>query len=134
MSRTINQRRAAFALACVRGYQGDTDKMSTHIHKTPIRILQNGLGQALAFLLSDAASDGGAPARNLYDKLQEWLCGNRDDSYPCRIYTGDPADLIKRLVEGDRAAYLHAQEEALLLFNWLKKFSDAYLGQPVGGR
>lgn len=133
MSRRIDQRRAAFALTFVRGYPGDTamvDKMSTHIQKTPIRILQNGLGQALAFLLSD----GGEPAHDLYDKLQEWLCGDRNESCPCRVYTTGPVDLIKRLVEGDRAAYLRAQEEALLLFNWIKKFSDAYLGQPVGGR
>lgn len=134
MSRTIEQKRAAFALTFVKNYHGDKDKMSTHIHKTPIRILQNGLGQALAFLLSDAASTGGDAARELYNKLQEWLCGDRSDSHPCRVYLGNPTDLIKRLVEGDRASYLRAQEEGLLLFNWLKKFADAYLGQPVGGR
>lgn len=127
MNRTVGQKRAAFALAFVRSYAGNKEKMSTHIHKTPIRALQNGLGQALAFLLSDAASEDGAAARDLYQTLQVWLCGARDEDHPCRIYTGATPDLIKQLTEGDRAAYLRAQEESLVLFDWLTKFGDAYL-------
>jgi hypothetical protein len=34
---------------------------------------------------------------------------------------------MRQLVEGDRAKYLRAQEEAVALFTWLKKFADAYL-------
>ena len=129
MSRTVSQKRAAFALKFVRDYRDnkDKEKMTTHVHKTPIRALQNGLGQALAFLCADAAGDDGKAAEDLYQKLQEWLCGTRDENHPCRIYAGAPVDLIKRLVEGDRATYLRAQEETLRLFDWLTKFADAYL-------
>lgn len=141
MSRTVSQRRAEFALEFVHDYRvkarpGDNDKMSTHINKTPIRILQNGLGQALAFLLADAKGSAAAPAQRLYDEMQKWLCGQRDrESFPCRVY-GDGASphLIDHLVQGDRARYMAAQDEALRLFVWLKKFSDAYLGEPVAGQ
>jgi CRISPR/Cas system CMR-associated protein Cmr5 small subunit len=34
---------------------------------------------------------------------------------------------MKQLIEGDRQQYMLAQEEALKLFAWLKKFADAYL-------
>lgn len=50
-----------------------------------------------------------------------------DKDQPCRIYP--EGDLITQLMAGDRRAYLRAQEEALLLFDWLTKFADAYLGK-----
>ncbi|MBI3635414.1 MAG: type III-B CRISPR module-associated protein Cmr5 [Candidatus Rokubacteria bacterium] len=137
MSRTVSQRRAEFALEFVNSYLAnarptDVDKMSTHINKTPIRILQNGLGQALAFLLADAEGKA-TPAQRLYDEMQKWLCGQRDrDLFPCRVYSDGPTShLMRQLVEGDRAKYLAAQEEALRLFTWLKKFADAYLSVPA---
>lgn len=130
MSRTIGQKRATFALEFITAYEGDPasrDKIHTHINKTPIRILQNGLGQALAFLLADAEGRALAPARVLYGALDDWLCGTRLDPRPCRVYADAQGDLMAQLVRGDRVAYIRAQEEALQLFTWLKKFADAYL-------
>ena len=130
MSRTIEQQRAAFALGFVKDYEGEKATKGTlakHIQKTPIRILQNGFGQALAFLLSDNAGKKGEkrePSGKIYDCLEKWLCA---DGQPCRVYTANPADLMKNLVDGSRGNYLRAQAEALALFIWLKKFSDAYL-------
>ena len=135
MSRTLDQRRASFALAFITSYragEGGGEKLSTHVHKTPIRILQNGLGQALAYLVADAKP----PARALYEHLQEWLCGQVDDRHPCRVYPpaasgGGTSELLVSLIGGDRAPYLRAQDEALRLFAWLKKFADAYLTVPT---
>jgi hypothetical protein len=42
-----------------------------------------------------------------------------------RIYTG--AELINALVNDSRSDYFRVQEEALILFNGLKKFADAKL-------
>lgn len=137
MSRLLSQQRAAFALQKIQGFsdpprnrnnEGKQEKMSTHLHKTPIRILSNGLGQALAFLLSDNGSEIGVKRKEsgqLYDWLCEWLCGNADENQPCRVYPA--GDLIAQLMAGDRRDYLRAQEETLLLFDWLAKFADAYL-------
>lgn len=139
MRRMLSQQRAAFALRKVQDFtdtarnprhERKPDKMSTHLHKTPIRILSNGLGQALAFLLSDNEGESGAKRKEsgqLYDWLTEWLCGEADENQPCSVYPA--GDLITQLMVGDRRAYLHAQEEALLLFDWLTKFADAYLGK-----
>ena len=127
MNRTLEQPRATYALRFITGFTGDKTKLSTHIQKTPIRILQNGLGQALAFLLADSEGDTGSPSCTLYDHLQDWLCGPYTNDRPCRVYDGQQYNLIKQLIEGRRDEYLLAQEEALKLFTWLKKFADAYL-------
>lgn len=127
MSRSLEQNRATYALNFVQPFSGDKPKLQTHIQKTPIRVLQNGLGQALAFLLADSEGKTNTPSHQLYDHLQDWLCGATSDSRPCRIYSGQQCNLMKQLIEGDRQQYMLAQEEALKLFAWLKKFADAYL-------
>lgn len=125
MSRTLEQRRAEFALEFINGQlQGDKEKLSTHIHKSPSLILQCGLGQALAFLLADAGKEQ-KPSKILYEKLQEWLCGTPDEKHPVRVY--EETELIEALIKGTRSDYFRAQEESLMLFNWLKKFAAAKL-------
>ncbi len=133
MSRAIEQKRAKHALDFVDRFKTADSKvqkkLSTHIQKTPIRILQNGIGQAAAFLLADAEQIRTEPSYKLYAHMQDWLCGPADQNYPSRVYgcQQNQANLMKQLIEGDRASYVRAQEEALALFTWLKKFADAYL-------
>ena len=136
MSRTIEQRRAAFALKFIDEFikaqetqsKDDTkkakEKLSTHIHKMPSLILQCGLGQALGFLLADAGGKS-TPSKMLYEILQNWLCGTSDDEHPIRVYS--QSQLMEALVTGDKSHYFRAQEESLLLLNWLKKFAAAKL-------
>ncbi|MGR8935042.1 MAG: type III-B CRISPR module-associated protein Cmr5 [Gammaproteobacteria bacterium] len=129
MSRTLEQRRAAFALQFIdQQLQRDKeyrDKLNTHIHKSPSLILQCGLGQALAFLLADAEGEP-KPSQTLYNTLQDWLCGpDNVEQCPMRIY--QQTGLIEALVNGSREEYFRAQEESLMLFNWLKKFAAAKL-------
>lgn len=145
MNRTLAQQRASFSLLCIQGFKQaveslpDDDKrkkklqkMATHISKTPIRIINHGLGQALAFLLSDNEGKHGTERKEsgqLYDWLQDWLCGINDNSHGCRVYPNPSSNLIQQLVENDRQYYVRAHEEALALFDWLKKFADAELGK-----
>ena len=128
MSRTVEQYRAAFSLAFIGRMEASPSevkaKLSTHIHKLPSLILQCGLGQALAFLLADAGKDD-KPSKWLYQELQTWLCGQPKAPYPMRVYGG--AKLMDELVNGSRSEYCHAQEEALRLLDWLKKFAAAKL-------
>ncbi len=125
MNRTVEQRRAAFALAFIETIEQDKEKFSTHIHKSPSLILQCGLGQALAFLLADAEGNENKPSKKLYNTLQQWLCGAKDENHPMRLYTN--AELINALVNGSRSDYFRAQEEAVMLLNWLNKFGPAKL-------
>ncbi|MGH8608165.1 MAG: type III-B CRISPR module-associated protein Cmr5 [Gammaproteobacteria bacterium] len=131
MNRTLEQRRAAYALEFVTRNTGEqANQLDTHIQNTPIRILQNGLGQALAFLLANNERKSGAERKAsglLYDHLEVWLCGPRNDDMPCRIYDGQQCNLMKQLITGERSQYLLAQDESLALFAWLKMFAKAYL-------
>lgn len=135
MSRTREQHRAQYALKFVKDYAEDQvsenkAKMHTHTQKAPIQILQNGLGQMLAFLLADnegKKDDKKKSSGTLYAHLEEWLCGDPQPDYPCRVYLRK--GLIEELVAGDRNQYTQAQQEALALFTWLKKFAAAWLDE-----
>lgn len=131
MTRTNDQKRAAFALEFIREekIRGEKERaeMLTRIHKAPMQVLQNGLGQALVFLLAD---DGGKvnSSGRLYGRLQDWLCGpHQNDIRPCRIYSEGVPDLIKQLVKGERQQYMRAEREAVVLLTWMKKFGEAWL-------
>jgi len=131
VSQTLEQKRAVYTLGFINAHvkddPADKAKLATQIQKTPIRILQNGLGQALAFLLADDKGKHTDPSYKLYLHLQGWLCGADSLDHPCRIYGGQQCNLMEQLMEGSRAQYLQAQEEAIRLFAWLKKFADACL-------
>lgn len=127
-ARTLAQQRAAFALEKieqVKGWPNESKaKYARLARKLPAMVLHNGLGQALAFHLADAKDDSRAPAGALVLHLTEWLAKRS-------LYAGlDPAQLdslISKLVAGDSRAYLRAQQETLALFDWMKKFADAFL-------
>jgi CRISPR type III-B/RAMP module-associated protein Cmr5 len=136
MSRTIDQKRAAFALAFVHEHkeQDYKEKLLTHILKAPAQILQNSLGQMLAFLLADNEGNWSdqkiKPSGILYKRIEQWLCGaDVSDSHPCRVYIGDTPDLIRQIVDGSRQDYIRAQRETLALLGWTKKFAEAWLKQ-----
>ena len=133
MSRLQEQKRADFSLKKIRSCQSvDLEDLLRHIRQTPVRILTNGLGQALAFLLADTASgdnENNSPKKastELYEWLTEWLCGKSSPEQPARVYPSNK-DLMKQLMEGKRKEYILAQEEMLRLFVWLKKFAEAGL-------
>jgi CRISPR-associated protein Cmr5 len=113
----LSQKRAAYAHERVKENEKDRD-YARLCRNLPVMLLQNGLGQSLAFLLSKGSED--AP-RRLYGDISGWLIGER------RIYSGN--GLIEAVMEGDRRRYMAAQEEALELSGWLKRFADATIGR-----
>lgn len=129
MSQTLEQKRAKYALQIVMKQKdtGNAEGYGRHVRKLPAMILNNGLGQALAFLLAD----GKEPSKKLYEDMQEWLRGESKADRPRRIYAGSE-ELIKLLMAGDRSQYLQAQDETLKLLTWMKKFADAYLPKSGG--
>lgn len=131
MNRTLDQRRAAHALACVdavgkepKWSDDQRDSYADYVERLPAMILINGLGQAAA--TERAAGKKQVEHLQLYTDLQSWLCG------PDGPYQGP--DLIRAIVEGDRDTYLRAQVEALAWLEWLKKFAVAYLKRPEGAQ
>jgi CRISPR-associated protein Cmr5 len=136
--RTLEQHRAKYALDRVKTWLGEDGEprqnasdYARHVRKLPTMVLNNGLGQAIAFLLADAGPKAGGSSATLYRDLEAWLSGGTDQMRPMRVYVDETPDLITQLMAGDRAQYVRAQEEVLSLLVWMKKFADAYL--PKGG-
>lgn len=131
-ARTLEQDRAVYALEVVRRHldRGDPARYATLVRGLPAMVLQNGFGQALAYLLADAEGDAKKPSRSFYDELQDWLVGDSVAGRRERVYPS--GDLITALMAGSRAQYQRAQRSAVDLLSWMRKFADAYL--PKGDR
>jgi CRISPR-associated protein Cmr5 len=132
MNQTLEQKRAKYALDAInkakekKGNGGED--YGRHVRKLPAMILNNGLGQVLASLLADDEGKEQEASWQLYQDLQSWLCKKENPRCIC-----ENGKLITSLIDNDRSQYLHAQDEALKLLVWMKKFADAYLPKP-GGR
>ena len=133
--RTLEQKRALYALNTIRAHErkgkGYRDTYLTVVRGLPGMILQNGLGQALAFLLARAEGKRQGPEYQLYTELQTWLVGARDADHQERVYPA--GDLLDALVSGTRQQFQQAQVRALDLMAWMRKFADAYLDVKTRG-
>ena len=136
--KTIEQRRAADALACVERLIARPDEFPDEfreryracVDRLGPAIVMNGLGQALA---TECAAAGPQPKdarerahRQLYDNLRGWLCRDGGGAYP------PGGDLLQAIVAGDEPRYLRAQAEALAWLRWHKKFCRASLPKGEG--
>ncbi len=118
---TFEQKRASHALKEVKKLETRGIKeyghFQSYVSALPASIVMNGLGQAMAFELSNKKDVG---HKELYRIMQDWLCNEE------RIFT-DENDLMKAITENGQEKYVWAQAEALAYLDWLKKFSRAYL-------
>lgn len=125
--RSLEQRRAGDALDKIRLVETqDTNAKlyASYVKALPATILQLGLGQAMATLLSAAKGNKQDAHYILYDHVSDWLCGNDEDApYQGKTEKG----LIATIVQGNESMYVHAQSEALAYISWLKKFAVAFL-------
>ena len=129
---TMEQQRAAFVLARVKQQaptQGDsrqtTNKKQAQeyrrvIQGLPAMVLTNGLGQALAFLMSDPNS---VAKQTVVQDLTDALTTLRG------LYTNQSDDLtlVERIVNGNREMLRQATDETLALLTWWVKFVRAFI-------
>lgn len=118
MAQTLEQRRAAFALAKINGVKSRADKFKPQLVKLPARLHTNGLGQTVAFYLS---AGQGKPEYEVCRWLGEWLASAGNP------YHGAPGSLIEAITREDEIKYRAASAEARALANWLKRFAEAFL-------
>lgn len=112
--RTVQQERASFALKKVKEIAIENREEFRKLAESfPAMIRMNGLGQAAAFYYGK-----GGVHRQLCDLLSDWL------QQPGQLYHGK--NLIDGITQGDMHQYRHAQTEALLLLDWVKKFARAF--------
>ena len=126
--RSMDQERAEFALKKIQAILGGTDQshkveVRRYLNNLPALIRMNGLGQALAFFRMKGE---GTAHDAIYRMVSTWLC---DASSKGRIFSED-ADVLTSITQSDMAHYMAAQNEALALLQWLKKFAVALLPLP----
>ena len=123
--RSMDQERAEFALKKIQAILGGADQshkveVRRYLNNLPALIRMNGLGQALAFFRMKGE---GTAHDAIYRMVSTWLC---DASSKGRIFSED-ADVLTSITQSDMAHYMAAQNEALALLQWLKKFAVALL-------
>ena len=123
--RSMDQERAEFALKKIQAILGGADQshkaeVRRYLNNLPALIRMNGLGQALAFFRMKGE---GTAHDAIYRMVGTWLC---DASSKGRIFSED-ADVLTSITQSDMAHYMAAQNEALALLQWLKKFAVALL-------
>lgn len=123
---TLEQQRAAFALAKIEGIKSSPEKAKykTQLLKLPARLHSNGLGQTVAFYLSSGA---GKPETVICDWLQAWLVGEPQKIYPAQALVKSLAGLGLPEDMDPEARYRLASVEARALAVWLKRFAEAFI-------
>lgn len=127
MSTTLAQERSAFALDQLK--QRDVhqaEKFDKLVLSLPAMILQNGLGQTLAFLLSKGTDDKGKTKPNdrhvvAFKIMINWL--NKRGI----LKSADALAAVKELSGLDQQQYLFAQEESMKVLEWVKRYANAGL-------
>lgn len=123
--RSMDQERAEFALKKIQQVLNGPDtthkvEVRRYLNNLPALIRMNGLGQALAFFRMKSESKA---HDTIYRMVGNWLC---DTDSKGRIFS-ESADVLSAITQSDMAHYMAAQNEALALLQWLKKFAVALL-------
>jgi CRISPR-associated protein Cmr5 len=119
---TQSQKRAKFALEKVTAITEKKDEFVSLANGATTMILQNGLGQALAFWMTKSKN---SHFRKLLDIVEEW---NREKFCFLKGANGD-REFIEKLEESTQQQYLLVQRETLALLEWVKRFAVAFLKQ-----
>ncbi|MCM8816031.1 MAG: type III-B CRISPR module-associated protein Cmr5 [Candidatus Omnitrophica bacterium] len=113
--KTLEQKRAEFAFQKVNEVKKEDKKgeYKSLVRGFPAMILQNGLGQALAFL----RAKGEKHHQWLYGQINEWLkvSNNGDENF----------DVLQNIMNRDSSIYRLYTKQTLAFLVWLRKFAEA---------
>ncbi len=151
--KSIAQIRAQYALAKVDEIKTNFNKLNNKNYKSfvagcPTMILQNGLGQALAFWAAKSKLNLGkkegqileAPNDDQYymvtivnlgkkegqilEVIREWF--GRPEN-PLKLESIDCKDFIQKLMQKNQNEFILFQKETLLMLEWYKRYVNAFL-------
>jgi len=120
------QLRSRFALGRIEKLTDKTGKvkedLANFIVGSPTMILQNGLGQTMAFLLSKCkgAEDFTEKHYFTYQAIARW-CERQNEKI-----SGEALSFFSGIAELPQSEYLMLQEEALKMLQWLKRYARAF--------
>jgi CRISPR-associated protein Cmr5 len=124
---SMEQKRSDFALQQINSGMNGTKSISsdlaTFIVGTPTMILQNGLGQTMAFLLAKCPSKEQTMANKHYftfNAIVQWIRKVKP------AIPADPMGFFNTVSNLDQQDYLTLQDEALKMLQWLKRYAKAF--------
>lgn len=117
---TKEQQRSAFALQRINdfGTNGVRKEDANFIVGTPTMILTNGIAQTMAFLLSK----GEERCTRVFTILKEWL----SQEIKALPNNANNHQFLAQFASLEQNDYLRAQQEALALLQWLKRYARAF--------
>ena len=122
MSQNIGQNRAAF---CLDQLADINDKIREDFKPfsagLPSFILQNGFGQALAFLVAKGKAKYDDKHLTAFRIICDWLVERNI------IKSEQPKDILLQIARLEQTQYLQAQQETLAMLEWLKRYANAEL-------
>jgi CRISPR-associated protein Cmr5 len=123
---TLAQQRSAFALRMVQEVFQNQQGFDKLVLGVPAMILQSGFGQTLAFCLAKGTKDGrinpGDKHIQAFNIIIAWL---RDQKIINQ--EGGASQVMQQISQMPQQEYLYAQEEALSLLEWVKRYANAGL-------
>lgn len=123
--RTLGQRRALHAWNVVNEVlklpEKEAKDYSREARKLPPRIMNAGLGQALAFI--KAKSNEKEHVGKIHDNLTDWVIKQR--KFPAKKQDS----LLESIIEGDSEFLKRATEETLAYLAWLVRFLESEIGE-----
>lgn len=121
---TLQQKRAKHAWDVVnnqnRGGQKFKKEFTSNVRKLPSMIINDGLGQSLAFLLAQAKGKKDDAHYVVYKAVSDWVC--QELKLNC-TGTGLMDYLLDETTKSSH--YRRASTEALAYLTWLKRFTEA---------
>lgn len=125
METTVSQQRSRFALDQLESTRVNKE-FATLTAGLPAMILGNGFGHALAFLIAKATDKNGKFNKQdrhyvAFTIIAQWL--KKMDL----IKEIEPKVFLKALSAMSQDQYMQAQEEALLILEWVKRYANSGL-------
>lgn len=120
--RMMTQKRADFALKKTLAALNtvEKNKLKPLSAGAPSIIIQNGLGQTLAFWLAKGSKEHSA----MFRIVSDWLKQTDEKSFG---NCSEPKDFIEKLADIDQREFRKNQAEALAVLEWVKRFVAADL-------
>lgn len=128
----LDQQRAKFAYEAVSKFKGkeDAKKYETLAKNLGAQVLQNGLGQTVAFLMSKAKGNPDSVHGALLGQVTAWLTTERKILALPAAGIRTTEQLMNVLLSASRNHWRRAENETVALATWLKRFAEALLSKP----
>lgn len=113
---------------------GKKKEYKSCVRKLPSMILNNGLGQTLAFVNSKGEKkEKKEKKENAYDIIYEQLTDYLKSDCTSRVRIPQDKDLLQWVISCDSSQYRYITNEVLAFLNWLKRFAEGMIEEGAEG-